>query len=76
MSLDRARDLVEIMSSNGAVFSYRPAHGALPSTFTYGLPKGGDRWKCRGLIAEAKADPALWSRLVEEIGRRCGGDAS
>ena len=72
----RAGEIADGLIANGAVFTYRGADGSMPASFTYALGRGGDRWRCRGLVLDAKADPAIWHELVAEVGRRSIGDAS
>jgi hypothetical protein len=60
------------MIANGAVFTItRRDDGS--AGFLWEMPKGGDRSRCRALIAAAKQDsPAYWQAFVAAIVARLG----
>ena len=68
-----ARRVVDDLIANGADPRYRPEIAGAPPSFTYELSAGGDRQRCRQIIADAKWRPALWAAILEEIAARSQG---
>jgi hypothetical protein len=70
---EQARRAVDEMTANGARFSItRRDDGS--AGFLWELPAGGDRSRCRRIIAEAKASSAgYWRTFCEVIFELAGG---
>jgi len=71
MSVVHLKDIAKLavveMAANGAVFTLRHReNGNLD--FLWELPRGGDRSRCRVIIAEAKRQSApFWQAFVDAI---------
>lgn len=68
----QASSMLDDLEANGAKITYRAPAGALAPSFFYELRSGGDRQRCRVIIAEAKGRPLIWAALLHEIARRSG----
>jgi hypothetical protein len=70
---EAARALVAEMLANGAVFRVTRRDDGTRG-FLWEMPKGGNRFHCRDIIAEAKLNGArCWQAFVEAILEQTGG---
>lgn len=65
-----ARQAADTMVANGAIFAIGRA-GSGAKSFTYELRTGGDRARCREILARAKrAEPTYWQAFITAIYER------